>query len=285
MVRSLFAKISSFTNDATSYIPPGLALFFATAYVANAQYLKEFQQEFIGTLLMICMTFSPGKWVGAASRSVAWTCHAVGVVGADFLAGGPHVNPAVTFSMWCLGKCGYTESYVRVAGQMAGGLVAFPIFHALSEALKWETFGGPELQGDEVEAAMSEFAATFLLLIAIYLLNWEFHFGTNHYWIKQILTAVVIRGLIEAFPTAGPAMNPMLATCWYVFGVGNKYEYPSDTAHYFVYWIAPGIAALLASVVWVMYAGGTIFGITLPIGPLKRGVPVVATPAEKSKIN
>ena len=53
--------------------------------------------------------------------------------------------------------------------------------------------------------------------------------------IKQTLTAVAIRILVEFFPTGGPAMNPMLATAWYVFGVDTKFEYPNDTAHYFVY--------------------------------------------------
>ena len=42
------------------------------------------------------------------------------------------------------------------------------------------------------------------------------NFGKFHYWIKQFLTAVAIRALIEAFPTAGPAMNPMVSTLYTV---------------------------------------------------------------------
>ena len=49
-----------------------------------------------------------------------------------------------------------------------------------------------------------------LLMILIYTLNWELNFGKYHYWIKQTLTAIGIRYLIETFPTAGPAINPML---------------------------------------------------------------------------
>ena len=100
-------------------------------------------------------------------------------------------------------------------------------------------------------------------------LNWEMHFGKNHYIIKQSLTAFAIRALIEVFPTAGPAMNPMLATAWDVFAVGNSGEFPGGHEHYFVYWVGPCLAALLASVTYVMYAGGTFFGSRVPIGPFK----------------
>jgi glycerol uptake facilitator-like aquaporin len=95
------------------------------------------------------------------------------------------------------------------------------------------------------------------------------HFGKYHYIIKQFLTAVAIRALIEFFPTAGPAMNPMLATAWNAFGVGTTYEMPSEKEHYFVYWVAPFISATLASIAYCIYAGGKVFGDSVPIGPLK----------------
>lgn len=100
-------------------------------------------------------------------------------------------------------------------------------------------------------------------------MNWEINFGKYHYIIKQTLTAVAIRALIEFFPTAGPAMNPMLATCWDVFGVGGKFEFPTDNDHYFVYWVAPCASAVLASISYGIYNGDAIFGTSLPIGPLK----------------
>jgi len=97
--------------------------------------------------------------------------------------------------------------------------------------------------------------------------------------IKQTLTAVAIRALIEFYPTAGPAMNPMLATAWYVFGVGTKYEYPDDTAHYFVYWFGPFVAGIFAAITYIILDGNDkLFGTySLPIGPLRP------KKAEKSK--
>merc|ERR1719203_2524954 len=49
---------------------------------------------------MIFLTFSPGKWIGVDSVPLAWASHAAGVVMADYIAGGPHVNPAVSVAMF-----------------------------------------------------------------------------------------------------------------------------------------------------------------------------------------
>jgi glycerol uptake facilitator-like aquaporin len=284
MVNAYVVSLSAFLTNLAGLTPPGLGMSVAAAFVQGGEYLASFRSEFVGTLLMVACTFSAGKWIGGESMRMAWTSHFLGVIAADFFGGGPHVNPAVTMSMWCLGKCSYTEAYVRVAGQLGGGLIAFPLFHAISDAMKLVPFGGPEFNVPDdmdhaVEAFLSESMATFSLMFVIYILNWELHFGANHYIIKQSLTAICIRALIEFFPTAGPAMNPMLATAWHVFGVGTTYEYPDDFQHYFVYWVGPFIAAIAASIVYVIYAGGTIFGMQLPIGPIKK--PKVTTTKKK----
>ena len=103
---------------------------------------------------------------------------------------------------------------LRIAGSMAGGLIAFPLCKYLSDAMRWIELGGPEYSPDsDPDASLSsfnEFALTLLLCFLIYTVNWELNFGKYHYWIKQTLTAIGIRFLIAAFPTSGPAMNPML---------------------------------------------------------------------------
>lgn len=263
---------------------PGLIISVAAGCVEHRKYWSAYVKEFIGTLLMVVFTFSAGKWIGADDLIVAWSAHAVGVVLADYIGGGQHVNPAVTVSMWALDKCSYTEAFVRIAGQMGGGLVAFPLFHYIAVTLSMTPFGGPEfVKENDVDAFVSEFAATFLLMWAIYILNWEFNFGSYHYIIKQTLTAVAIRALIEFFPTAGPAMNPMLATSWYVFGVGTEGSYPEDTVHYFVYWFGPFVAGIFAAITYIILDGkDKLFGVvSLPIGPLRSAAP--EPKAEKSK--
>jgi hypothetical protein len=78
-------------------------------------------------------------------------------------------------------------------------------------------------------------------------------------------------------------MNPMLATTWYVFGVKTPYDYPTEFVHFFVYWISPCLAAVLASVLYVVYAGGTIFGCKLPVGPLKKSAASVTSTKSAAK--
>jgi glycerol uptake facilitator-like aquaporin len=216
MVKTIIQTVSTSLSSFMEFLPPGVVMSLLTAYVGEGKYIAAFRQEFVGTLLMIVCTFSAGKWVGKDSMYTAWGAHAMGVIAADYIGGGPMVNPAVTVGMWSLGKVSYTEGFVRIAAQLGGGLVAFPLFHALSEAMKMEPFGGPEFNIDDndeaIEAFLSEFFATALLMWAIFILNWELYFGSYHYIIKQSLTAAAIRALIEFFPTAGPAMNP--STSW-----------------------------------------------------------------------
>lgn len=269
---AIITLLSSLVHAISPYVPPGLILCVASAFILKGKYLDTWKNEFVGTLLMVSCTFSAGKWFGLESQTVAWISHAIGVVAADFFGGGQHVNPAVTVSMWSLGKCDYTEAYIRIAGQMGGGLVAFPIFHFASEYLGWVPFGGPgfDAEGDPegVGAAFNECVATMLLCFVIYVVNWELNFGTYHYWIKQTLTAVGIRYLIEMFPASGPAMNPMLGTTWAVFSADDN-VFPSDTAHYVVYWVGSVVGALIASVMYALYSGESFFGKTLPVTPIK----------------
>lgn len=270
MVASHFAKANIIFNDVSDYLPPGIILTLAAGLVENRKYWEVYKKELIGTVLMVVFTFSAGKWVGVNSLEVAWACHACGVVAADYFGGGQHVNPAVTVSMFALNKCSYTEAFVRVAGQMAGGMVAFPLFHAVADAFGLTPFGGPEFSIEENgEAALSEFLAMFLLCWVIYILNWEMNFGKNHYWIKQFLTAFAIRALIEYFPTAGPAMNPMLGTTWHSWGVDQRFEFPKENEHYFVYWVAPSVSAILASVTYAIWNGDRVFGQKMP-GPIRK---------------
>ena len=275
MVKTIIEQLSAFIGDLLSHVPPGLLIAVTPAFIENNKYFGIYRHEFIGTMIMIVCTFSAGKWIGSGvnERNIAWASHAVGVILADYLCGGPNVNPAMTVTMWSLGKVTYTEAFVRICGALAGGLFSFPFYHAISVAFDLTPFGGPEfnIRGEYsiAEAFISEFCATMLLCFAIYIVNWELNFGKFHYIIKQTLTAVAIRALIEFFPTAGPAMNPMLATTWFVFGVGTKYVYPSDFSHYFVYWVAPMSAAVVAATCYGIYNGDKIFGMKLPIGPMK----------------
>lgn len=74
--------------------------------------------------------------------------------------------------MWALNKCSYTEAFVRIAGQMGGGLVAFPLFHYISLEFNLTPFGGPEfVKENDVDSFISEFVASFILMWVIYIVR------------------------------------------------------------------------------------------------------------------
>jgi len=171
-MKSYVHTANGFFSDFIDFLPPGLLLSLAAGCIHDRKYLDVYVKEFIGSMMMIAFTFSAGKWIGVDSLPLAWSWHAAGVIAADYFGGGQQVNPAVTMSMWVLGKVNYTEAFVRVAGQMGGGLISFPLFHALSDAMNWTPFGGPEFNMEEnIDAAITEFLSTFLLMWAIYVVS------------------------------------------------------------------------------------------------------------------
>ncbi len=279
----MFPLLSTLTSQLAAILPPGLVQTVVISFMPTDG-PNPFMAELIGTIMMIAFTFSPGKWIFSDAVYPSWAVHAAGVVAADKLGGGQHVNPSVSVSMYALGKCSYSEMILRIAGAMAGGLVAFPLCKYVSDAMDWIPLGGPEYNAEnDADASLSafnEFGSTLLLCFLIYLVNWELNFGKYHYWIKQTLTAVGIRFLIVAFPTSGPAMNPMLGTTWMVFSAGT---YPGDVRHYFVYWIASMLGAIVASFAYAVYDGCTFFGTKLPFGPIKSKAVPPAKKASKKK--
>lgn len=222
-----------------------------------------FRKEFFGTIVMIACTFSAGKWWGLATPEgwpvpADWLFHWAGVVIADYLCGGPQVNPGVASSMLALGKIDYPMFACHVAAQVLGAVIGFKLLQDFAGEMGWNYLGGPQISatisGEELrKAAFHEFLVMFLLLLVIYLVNWEpsprMKGSPAFYPVKQSLTAFTIRALIYYFGAAGPAINPALATGWVVYETG---AYPDFSAHYLVYWVASISGALAASFLYTV---------------------------------
>merc|ERR550532_1795556 len=106
--------------------------------------------------------------------------------------------------MVALGRLPYPSFLCRVAAELAGGLVAFPLCRWIAGRLQLPPLGGPSF--DYVaeplgEPAGHEALATFVLCLGIFLLNWELPVR-KLYIAKQGLTAVLIRFNLETFKRA-----------------------------------------------------------------------------------
>jgi flagellin-like protein len=99
-MKSYAASFSAVVHDVVDFLPPGLVPIFATGFIADRAYMRPFLQEVIGSIIMIAFTFSAGKWIGEQSLRVAWTSHFFGVIAADYIGGGPMVNPAMSVAFW-----------------------------------------------------------------------------------------------------------------------------------------------------------------------------------------
>jgi hypothetical protein len=100
MVKEAVASFAAFAHDVLDFLPPLLLPILATGFICDRKYLKAFFQELVGSIIMICCTFSAGKWIGSESIRVAWTSHFFGVIAADYVGQGPMVNPAMSVAFW-----------------------------------------------------------------------------------------------------------------------------------------------------------------------------------------
>jgi hypothetical protein len=129
--------------------PQALLLLACFLHVPLGQRRDDFFKEFFGTIIMVMTQFTPGKWVGQESWWYAWLCHAGGVIIADWIAGGPNVNPSVAFNLMALGMLPYPAFLCRVSAQFAGGLVAFSLCRWIATVLNLPALGGPSFDSTE----------------------------------------------------------------------------------------------------------------------------------------
>jgi len=224
-------------------------------------------KEFFGMVFIVGFTFTPGKWVGKEVWWHNWIWHGVGVIAADLLCGGGHVNPSMSYALYAVGSVTYGELLCRVASQVAGSVMAFTFWQAVAKEFQLEplAFSAFDFTKPAADACWNEALASFVLVGGVFL--WHFILPTkNHYWVKMPLTAAVVRLNIVLFPVTGPAMNPALATGWVVWASGQfqgGHVLPVDTGHYASYWISSLVGASFAALLYSLYAARPLFGLRL----------------------
>lgn len=111
------------------------------------KYLRPCLVEMIGVFLLcflgagaICANAVSGGQVGQVGIALAYGLGMAIVVTAALSISGGHVNPAVTITMWVLGKIDTIQMVYYIAAQLLGGLIAGAfialIFGGSGEALR-----------------------------------------------------------------------------------------------------------------------------------------------------
>eukprot|EP00041_Stephanoeca_diplocostata_P004626 m.48054 g.48054 ORF g.48054 m.48054 type:complete len:272 (-) comp15250_c0_seq1:268-1083(-) len=220
-------------------------------------------REFLGMIVLVGTQFPAGLWFGTQSWVHGWIAHGLGVIIADWVAGGPNVNPAVCIFMHALGEITFSQMISRSAAAFAGAMVAFPLFQTVGRILGLPMFGGPRFDHREASLArvyQHEATATGLLCLAVVLLNWELAIKDN-YLVKQALTAVAVRLLLLCFTAGGCAMNPALGVAYGAHERGGRL--PKARQQYTAYCTAPAGGALGAALLYALSSGRKFYGVDL----------------------
>lgn len=218
-----------------------------------ASLVTSFVKEAVGAALTVVFIVGSGSLVGlfglaplvGSLEGAVIMCSAIVLI--DCLCGGPKCNPCVSLFLLVLGKVQPVDFLVEVGGQMAGGVIGFPILQYVCNSVQCAApVGGPaiDLATTPLPTGMiSEALSSYLLATAIGLLAFT-RIG-EYYWVKQPAIAIAIRVIATQpfFTATGPAMNPMLPTTYQLFAKGAL---PVELEHYLIYWLTALAAAGLA---------------------------------------
>jgi aquaporin Z len=161
---------------------------------------------------------------------------------------GAHLNPAVTFTYWRLGKIASWDAFFYVMSQFVGGLAAVQVFRVLVRpwishpAVQYAiTTPGPH---GVIAAFFAEMGISFLLMLAILLVSNTRQVARYTGLVAGMLVAAYIA--IEA-PISGMSMNPART-------FGSALAARNWTAVW-IYFTGPPLGMLLAAELFVRLRG------------------------------
>eukprot|EP00038_Savillea_parva_P012431 m.204650 g.204650 ORF g.204650 m.204650 type:complete len:270 (-) comp22599_c0_seq1:68-877(-) len=232
-----------------------------TAACASGDFKDDVLREFLGVFVMLGTQASAGKWIATRDWQTEWLYHGCAIIGTDLITGGPHLNPAVSLYLYALGECTRAQCISRSAAAFIGSSCAFPFFDWVAATFKLPKLTGPEYDERKISVRVGmeqEIKATAALCAVIAAFSWELPIKDN-YLMKMVCIAMMVRGLIQQFPTVGPSMNPAVAIA-YAAHV-RRGRYPPSSSPYLVYGAAPAIGAVAMAFLYAYSRNRTFFGI------------------------
>ncbi len=208
---------------------------------------RQLMAEVLGTfgLVLFCAGSAHVDW---------WSGGQLGALGVGLVNGlgvavmifvfwtisGAHLNPAVSLGLWLSGKLPGRMLAPYVGAQLVGALIASSVMHGLfrnhtGEGESW--LGANFSDGPVLQAFGAEIVITFFLVYAILTLA---NRGRGATVFAIAIGCYVAAAVTMAGGVSGASMNPARA-----FG-------PAAIAwfwdNHWVYWVAPGLGALIASI-------------------------------------
>jgi MIP family channel proteins len=169
----------------------------------------------------------------------------IALVAATAKITGAHINPAVTITMWALGKDNLGKSLTYIIGQLVGAVVgAYLLYSIVGEVTGEHALGNSLTNITPVEGFLTEIIVTFALIATI--LAVAVH-PQGKSWVTPSTAAVAI-GLVVlvdhlvAIPLTGASMNPART-----FGPAVV---AGNFADHWVYWAGPIVGGLVAAITY-----------------------------------
>ena len=166
----------------------------------------------------------------------------IALVAATAKITGAHINPAITITMWALGKEDLGKSLTYIIGQLVGATLGAYLLYTIVGSVSGEHSLGNGITAGE--GFLTEIIVTFALILTV--LAVAVH-PQGKSWVTPSTAAVSI-GLVVlidhlvAIPLTGASMNPART-----FGPALV---AGDFANHWVYWAGPIVGGLVAAVAY-----------------------------------
>jgi len=240
-----------------------LQMFAYHEWKVKGHHLEEYGCEFLGSLLLVIAVVGAVAFVQAKGSPIAavviwmparllltgfiiaFSCLLITISPFGKLSGA-HINPAISFGFWMLGKLhtkdliGYVVS--QMTGAVVGALIARPIFGVLGQNVKYAAMApGPHIS--VALALTGELATTFAMALSIY-------FFVSHprlaRWTPFMLVGLIPVLVMVDGTVSGCGMNPAR-------------------------WIGPAYIAHIWTAAWI-YVVGPIVGAALAVLARRSGL-------------
>ncbi|RAJ08836.1 aquaporin Z [Chitinophaga skermanii] len=223
---------------------------------------QKFMAELLGTFVLVLIgcgsAVLAGTHVGflgiafAFGISVLTMCYSIGHIT------GCHINPAISISMWAMGKLSAKDTLVYIIGQIIGGILAAALLYSIAQGRPEYSLAANGLGQNGVEGGSPDkfsltsglifevvFTCIFLFVIHLSTSKNNGNVGFAGLAIGLALTMIHIVGI----PVTGVSVNPARSIGPALFVGGDA------ISHLWVFIVGPIVGGLIGGILWKVVDG------------------------------